>query len=306
VEIPLAFERLLWTGGPRFASVRRERYFLTDFRLILQSDRGVDELALQDVGDIERTESGFDPVLGTSTLTVRPRDPERLPLVLRRVRQGAHLAALIELLAGEPATELDAAAVHAAITWNPHRTTRGLGETLTAVGVVLVAIFGVVAGLHGKSARRASYAPDDAIYPNGEKRSREEIVQYMETEILPWAREALGPIKGGADRVTCGTCHGRDPEGRDWRMPAVAALPQPDVRARGWEVYGGAMDSQMRNAIYGYLAEPGKQNKAAYMREVVLPGMAGLLHRPAYDFTRPYDYNRERLAFGCYHCHLVS
>jgi hypothetical protein len=62
----------------------------------------------------------------------------------------------------------------------------------------------------------------------------------------------------------------------------------------------------MRNAIYGYLAESGKQAKAAYMREVVLPGMAGLLHRPPYDFTRPYEYNRSRLAFGCYHCHLVN
>jgi hypothetical protein len=128
----------------------------------------------------------------------------------------------------------------------------------------------------------------------------------MADEILPWARETLGPLKGGSDKVTCETCHGRRPSTRDWRMPAVAALPQPDVRDRGWEQYGGPMDAQMRNAIYGYLAESGKQAKAAYMREVVLPGMAGLLHRPPYDFTRPYEYNRSRLAFGCYHCHLVN
>ena len=63
-------------------------------------------------------------------------------------------------------------------------------------------------------------------------------------------------------------------EARGWRMPGVAALPQPDVKDRGWELYGGDMDAQMRNAIYGYLAEPEKQTKAAYMREVVLPGMA--------------------------------
>ena len=43
-----------------------------------------------------------------------------------------------------------------------------------------------------------------------------------------------------------------------------------------------------------------------YMREVVMPGMARLLHRPAYDFTRPYEYNRSRRALGCYHCHQVS
>jgi hypothetical protein len=90
-------------------------------------------------------------------------------------------------------------------------------------------------------------------------------------------------------------------------MPAVAALPEPDLRQRGWEQYGAdAMDAQMRNAIYGYLAELGKQGKAGYMREVVMPGMARLLRRPAYDFTQPYEYNRTHQAFGCYHCHKVQ
>jgi hypothetical protein len=42
------------------------------------------------------------------------------------------------------------------------------------------------------------------------------------------------------------------------------------------------------------------------MREIVMPGMARLLRRPPYDFTRPYDYNRSHLAFGCYHCHRVK
>jgi len=64
-------------------------------------------------------------------------------------------------------------------------------------------------------------------------------------------------------------------------LAAVAALPQPDVRERGWEIYTTTMDAQMRNAIYGYLAESENQAKAAYMREVVVPGMARLLRRPA-------------------------
>jgi len=89
-------------------------------------------------------------------------------------------------------------------------------------------------------------------------------------------------------------------------MPAVAALPQPVVRDSGWETYTTRMDAQMRNAIYGYLAESDNQAKAAYMREVVMPGMARLLHRPAYDFTRPYEYNRTQHALGCYHCHQVQ
>jgi hypothetical protein len=144
------------------------------------------------------------------------------------------------------------------------------------------------------------------VYPGGEKRSREDIVRFMETSVMPWAREALGPIKGGSDRVTCTTCHGESADKREWAMPAVAALPQPEVAMRGWEIYSEAMDAQMRNAIYGYVAEADNQTKAAYMREVVMPGMARLLHRPAYDFTKPYDYNRTRAAFGCYHCHQVK
>ncbi|MEP7305383.1 MAG: hypothetical protein ABJA98_07710 [Acidobacteriota bacterium] len=306
MDIPLPWERLLWRGRPAFAAFTRERYFLTDFRLIRQTGRGFHELVLHDIGDVGRTESGLDPILGTSTLIVRAHDTRRPPLVLRRVRKGPHIAALLELLAGEPTTLLDAAAVNAALAWNPQKTTRGFGQTLTAVGLVLLAVFGIVAGLHGTSSPRASFAADDAIYPGGHKRDRADIMRYMEDEILPWARETLGPLKGGSDKVTCETCHGRRPSTRDWRMPAVAALPQPDVRDRGWEQYGGPMDAQIRNAIYGYLAESSKQAKAAYMREVVLPGMAGLLHRPAYDFTRPYEYNRSRLAFGCYHCHLVN
>ena len=141
---------------------------------------------------------------------------------------------------------------------------------------------------------------------NGLKRPRAEIVRFMQDEIMPWARATLGPLKGGSYRITCETCHAKNPEARDWRMPAVAALPRPDVKTAGWEHYSGAMDAQMRNAIYGYVAESDKQAKAAYMRELVMPGMAQLLHRPAYDFTRPYAFNRSRQAFGCYHCHRVK
>ena len=89
-------------------------------------------------------------------------------------------------------------------------------------------------------------------------------------------------------------------------MPAVAALPEPHVRLLGWETSSTAMDAQMRNAIYGYVAESDNHARAAYMREVVMPGMARLLGRPPYDFTRSYEYNRTHLAFGCYHCHRVQ
>jgi len=264
----------------------------------------VQELALHDIADVHRTQTRLDRTFGTSTLTVESRRPAAPPIVVTSVRAGAQLAALVELLSGDPRASLDADAVRTALAWNPRPPGGDLREALGGLVALAVAIVAVVFGLRGH-ATPIAYAPDDAIAPNGVKRSEAEIVAFMQREVMPWAKETFAPLKGGADRVTCETCHGRAPERRGWRMPAVAALPLPDVKDRGWETYSARMDAQMRNAIYGYVAESDKQGKAAYMREVVVPGMARLLHRPAYDFTRTYDYNRSRDAIGCYHCHNV-
>ena len=309
----LPWERLLWRGRPWRLAPRlaREQYVLTDFRLLCITRGGVDELVLDDIRDIQRTETAVDRLIGTSTLIVRRSEKGAVPLfagpalVLTAVRRGAQLAALLELLAGDPRAPREPAAVRAALAWEPRPSAFDLRGALAGLFAVLLAIFAVVIGLHGKSAA-ITYAVDDAIAPRGEKRSETEIVRFMETDVMPWARETLGRLKGGPERVTCGTCHGAEPAARRWRMPAVAALPQPDVRDRGWETYTSTMDAQMRNAIYGYLAESDNQSKAAYMREVVMPGMAQLLHRPAYDFTRAYEFNRTRRALGCYHCHQVQ
>jgi len=307
VDVPLPWERLLWSGRP--LRLRRrlagERYVLTDFRLVSIARHATSELALSDIGEVHRTESAVDRLLGGSTLTIHARRRAVAPLVLTAIRSGAQLAALIELLSGDPRASLDHAAVRAALSWDPRQRTRGAVEALVSILVVVLAVFAVAIGLHG-TATPIAHAPDDAIAPNGMKRSRDDIIRFMERDVMPWARETLGRIKGGSDRVTCETCHGRDAQSRDWRMPAVAALPLPDVKERGWEIYGGSMDSQMRNAIYGYVAESDKQAKAAYMREIVVPGMARLLRRPAYDFTKTYDFNRAHDAIGCYHCHRVK
>jgi hypothetical protein len=159
--------------------------------------------------------------------------------------------------------------------------------------------------VHGHELRIA-FPRDDAIYPGGVKRDRAEIVAFMEREVMPFAREALGPIVGGAGRVTCYTCHGGDAEARDWSMPGVTELPYPQVRERAVERYGSPSDAQLRNAIYADLAQDDNQHIAAYMRGVVMPGMARVLRRPPYDFTRSYSYNRARFALGCYHCHRAS
>jgi len=298
--VPLAWERVLWRGR-RW----RERYLLTDLRLVRVRGGTVDELPLTEIGDIHRRESTVDAIAGTSTIVVHPRQKGREPLVLRRVRRGAQLAALIELLSGQPHATVDLDAARAALEWEPSARAAGVREGLAAAAVIACAAFAVSAWVHGHTVE-PSYSAGDPIYPDGRKASPDAITLFMEQDVMPWARVALAPLKGGADKVTCATCHGRDARSRGWRMPAVASLPEPDVRQKGWELYGGVLDAQMRNAIYGYLAESDNQRKAGYMRDTVMPGMARLLHRPAYDFTRTYEYNRSRLAFGCYHCHRVK
>jgi cytochrome c553 len=305
VSVPLPWERLLWSGRSRWFGAR---YILTDFRIVKIAGARTNELVLRDVGDVHRVESTFDRLLGTSTLVVDARSPRVPSLVLGGVSRGAEVAALIELLAGDPRAAADPDAIRAALAGEPRspfRAGSGLRETVVGIALVAIAVFGVAIGLQGR-ARPIAYAPDDPIAPGGEKRPTGEIARFMESDVMPWARTALAPIAGGSDRVRCETCHGRDGQSRGWQMPAVAALPAPDLRDLGWERYNSAMDAQMRNAIYGYLAEPEKQTKATYMREVVMPGMARILKRPPYDFTRPYAENRARNAIGCYHCHRVK
>ena len=305
-QVLLPWERLLWSSRPWRLSrlLFGERYLLTDFRLLHITRAVTSELALDDVGEIHRTESTADRVLGTSTIAVHPI-AGGAPLTLTAVRRGAQLAALLELLAGDPRAPREADAVRAALAWEPRQPSFDLRGALAGFVGVLIAMVAVAFGLHGTTVA-VTYAADDVLAPNGEKRSQADIISFMEAEVMPWARLTFGRLKGGADHVSCETCHGVRASTREWRMPAVAALPQPDVKESGWEIYKTNIDAQMRNAIYGYLAGSDNQAKAGYMREIVVPGMSRLLHRPAYDFTQSYEYNRSRRALGCYHCHQVQ
>jgi hypothetical protein len=302
VNVLPPWERRLWSGRASLAPWTL--YTLSDIRLVRQAGTRLNEIAIHDIGDVQHRRSPIDRLLGTSTVIVLPRRARQPPLVLAHVRRGAHLAALLELLSGTPRVSWNPVALQA-LDWIPKYATGRLGNALLGIFAVTVAVVAVAFSVHGRAAA-VTYPPDDALYPGGVKKDHDAIVRFMETDVMPWARVALAPIVGGAGRVNCGTCHGPEPESRVWQMPAVARLPQPDVMLRGWEVYGGTMDAQMRNAIYGYIAESDNQAKATYMRETVMPGMARLLHRPPYDFTRSYDYNRSHLAFGCYHCHQVK
>jgi hypothetical protein len=303
----LPWERLLWSSRPWHLArrVAGEHYRLTDARLLRASGDAIDEIALADIGEVQCIETRADRFFGTSTLIVASRRPHIAPITIASIRRGPQLAALLEVLGSDPAAPRDAKAVRAALTWEPTTRTFHASQAFAGFAGVLLAIAGLVIGLHIKTAA-AVFAADDPIAPGGEKRGQADIAQFMERDVMPWARGALGRLKGGADRITCDTCHGTQADARAWRMPAVAALPQPDLRLRGWETYNSGMDAQMRNAIYGYLAESDNQAKATYMREVVLPGMAQILRRPAYDFARSYEFNRARRAVGCYHCHQVK
>jgi hypothetical protein len=304
VEFPLPWERLLWRS--RSLLPPRTHYGLTDLRLVRIARRREDELAIYDLGAVQTTRSWVDRLLSTSTLIVRARDNRRAPLVIRHIRDGAEVAAVVELLASQPHQTLDTDALRCALLWHPSESAGKGRQLLAGVAALFVALTLVAIGLHGQTRAAIAYPVNDAIVPGGVKRDREQIVRFMEMTVMPWARTALAPIVGGEDRVACATCHGTSAPDHGWGMPAVSALPSPVVRQLGWELYGGEMDAQMRNAIYGYAAQSDKQSKASYMREVVMPGMAQLLHRPAYDFTRTYEYNRTHLAFGCYHCHRVQ
>ena len=305
MQVPLPWERSLWSAHAWWTLGRR--YVLTDFRLVVVDGQHSDEIALGDIREVLRTETWLDRLAGTSTLTVLSRASRQNPVVLTGVRRGAQLAAFLELLSTTHAESLDDDAVRAALQWEPSESRNGLKVAAVAFGAVLAASI-VIMAASNRTVSAIAYPPDDAIYPDGRKHDREVIVKFMETSVMPWARTALAPIVGGEDRVTCATCHGSGAESRNWQMPSVARLPEPHFRQVGWEgeAGGAGMDSQMRNAIYGYFAEADKQTKAAYMREVVMPGMARLLHRPAYDFTQSYEYNRTHFAFGCYHCHRVN
>jgi hypothetical protein len=215
-EVLLPWERLLWSSRP-WRLLRRlsgERYLLTDFRLLRITRRASSEIALDDVGDILRKETALDRVLGTSTISLHPI-AGGAPLTLTSVRRGAQLAALLELLAGDPRAPREADAVRSALAWEPRPPALDLRPALGGFVGVLIAIAAVAFGLHGTTVA-VTYAADDALAPNGEKRSQEDIIQFMETDVMPWARVALGRLKGGADRITCETCHGERAPARGW------------------------------------------------------------------------------------------
>src|SRR5689334_23058227 len=115
MEVPLPWERLYWRERPWL--IRREEYALTDFRLVRIAGERSDEIALQDVAEVQRTQSAVQKVAGVSTLIVHSKRRGQAHFVVRHIRNGAHVAALLELVATDPHATLDPEAVEAALTW---------------------------------------------------------------------------------------------------------------------------------------------------------------------------------------------
>ena len=283
--------------------LRTRRYAVTDFRVVtLRRGRVTGEVALHDVASITVARHALTRVTSLGTLVVtsaRSGDPA---LRIARVANVRQAALRLNLLLGDirgipPGDNLEHLPMPS--IWRVP-TSEHLRIVFVGPVLLLVTTGIVVIGLSGQTAPVA-YGPDDPIRPNGIKKSNAEIEAFMEHEVMPFARYALEPVVGKG-KVRCETCHGENGRARNWAMPAVSALPEPTVRR---VAAAAGSDSQIRNALHGYLAESDNQRQADRMRGVVMPGMAALLRRPVYDFSHSYEENRERAAFGCYHCHVV-
>jgi cytochrome c553 len=289
----------------------RVRYFVTDCRVVVatRSGRLIREILFDDLASIELRQSRAERLAGTTTVIIRTREPGEAPIELASVRQGPELALILQLRVADQVS-FDREAdffVQALGAGRPGLLRPAAFQPLPLFTLIMSLAGGALAlTWHPTVASEVQYPVDDAIAPRGVKRNQAEIIAFMQREVMPVARRVLGPIKGGADHVTCETCHGAQAQATAWAMPAVRALPEPQFRFAGLERYNRGLDPQIRNAIYGYLAEEDKQTTAAYMRSVVMPSIARTLRRPSYDFTRSYEYNRVRAALGCYHCHQVN
>lgn len=310
---PLEWEQVFWSSPPSFPTSLTHlgtRYAFTDFRLVVRRrKRTIQELPLDDIDGVSLSQSWWQRAAGTSTVRIFSRRNARA-LELANIRHGPQLALILQLRAtelfGDDTRNLDADFFRSALGPGAPSILRPHQGLLLAATLMFALLFGVIGLARHTSLPPVVYASNDPIAPGGHRRPTQEIAAFMERDVMPFARRVLAPLTGSAENVTCETCHGVDAKQRNWKMPGVRALPEPELRLASLERARLWLDPQMRNAVYGYLAKEDKQSVAAYMRQVVMPGMAKLMNRPAYDFAKSYGYNRSRAAVGCYHCHLVE
>lgn len=249
---PLPWEQVLWSAPP---------YAFTDFRLVVRRrGRTVDELALDDIDSVALSQTRWQRITGTTTVRVVSRRNGRT-LDLVNTHQGPQLALLLQLrateLLGDDSGDIDADCFRRVLGPESPSSLRPHRGLLAATAAFALFFVGVGLARH-EPLPPVIYSADDPIAPHGQRRSTEEIVTFMERDVMPFARRAFAPLVVGADEVTCETCHGQDAALRNWKMPGVRALPEPELRFAGLEHARIWLDPQMRNAVYGYLAEENK------------------------------------------------
>lgn len=125
----------------------------------------------------------------------------------------------------------------------------------------------------------AACASEDA--PTWAALDRQERLAFMTDEVEPTMRAIFQ--ERDAQRWAsfgCESCHGPDPVGSDYEMPAfLPALP----------LDGTLEAAQMRNP-----------EMTAFMLDEVFPTMAALLDEPKFNETTAPD------GFRCVRCHLVA
>jgi hypothetical protein len=125
----------------------------------------------------------------------------------------------------------------------------------------------------------AACAADDG--PRWAELDREERIAFMTEEVEPTMREIF--VDHDAMRFAafgCPSCHGPDPEGSDYAMPAFLG-PLP--------LEGTLEAAQMRDPVM-----------TAFMLDEVFPTMAALLDEEKFHETEAPD------GFRCVRCHLVA
>ena len=266
--------------------------------------RRVEELALDDVGEVHRTESTADRVLGTSTIVVHPRrrgvrrSSWRACAAARSSRRCSSCSPAIRRRRATPTRSASA------LAWEPRaparRSARGARRRHRHPHRHLrrrhrPARQDRRRHLRGRTMRSRRTARSGAA-PRSSR--------FMEAEVMPWARATLGRLKGGR------------------RSRDVRHVPR---RGRPRRAAGGCRRSpRCRSPTCGIAA--GKPTRPAWTRRCATPSTAtspnpttrprprtcarsscrawrgSSIVRPTISRNR-YEYNRTQHALGCYHCH---
>ena len=219
---PLPWEQVLWSSAPAFpVSILRRgtEYAFTDFRLVVNRRHcTVNELALHDIESVTLTQTRWQRATGTSTVCVCSRR-NGATLELTNIRHGPQLALILQLRATElfsdDARQLDAEFFRSALGPDAPSLLRPRRGFVLASTLAFALVFCIIGLARHSSLPPVVYADDDAVAPHGTRRSTDQIAAFMEREVMPFARHALGPLVGGAANVTCETCHGEDAKQRN-------------------------------------------------------------------------------------------